>query len=83
MTGASTIQIRQWNDSELLAFLNTNAIEYRLIGDHMFIIHTADGNVAAGLGDWLTLRSDGAVAVKRGDRARLAAANVLQMDAVD
>jgi hypothetical protein len=68
MTVASTIQIRQWNDPELLAFFNVNAVEYRLVGDHMFIIHSADGNVAAGLGDWLTLGADGQIAVTRASR---------------
>ncbi len=68
MTGAPTIQIRQWNDPELLAFFNANAVDYRLVGDHMFIIHCAEGNVAAGLGDWLTLDADGQIAVTRAPR---------------
>jgi hypothetical protein len=71
MSDDPRLQIHQTNDPEILEFFNTHAIEFRLIGDHLFVIRGRDADLAAGPGDWLTIASDGAVEVTRGyDAAR-------------
>ena len=68
-TVGSRIQVRQYNDPELLGFLNEYRVEYDLIGDHLFIVHTRKMDLAAGPGDWLVVEADGEVDVQRGDYA--------------
>ncbi len=63
----SQIQIHQYNDSEILEFFNTHRVDYDLIGDHLFIIHSRSGDLGAGLGDWLVAGPDNEVDVERGD----------------
>jgi len=63
------LQIHQYNDPELLEFFIKYAVEYDLAGDHLFIIHGRESDLAAGPGDWLVARPDGAVDVERGDYA--------------
>jgi len=69
---AGRVQIHQYNDPEILGFFNAHRVEYRLIGDHLFIIHGRRGDVAVGPGDWLAIAADGEVEVRRGDYARRA-----------
>ncbi len=66
------LQIHQYNDPEILEFFNTHRVDFRLVGDHLFIVRTRHGDVAAGPGDWLALCADGMVEVERGDYARRA-----------
>jgi hypothetical protein len=66
------VQIHQYNDPEILAFFNAHGVQYRLIGDHLFIIRGRGGDVSAGPGDWLAISADGEVEVQRGDYARRA-----------
>ena len=68
-TVASRIQVRQYNDPELLGFFNAYGVEYDLIGDHLFIIRSRKTDLAAGPGDWLVVGADGEVEVERGDYA--------------
>ena len=65
----SRIQVRQYNDPELLGFFNEYGVEYDLIGDHLFIIHGRKRDLAAGPGDRLVVRPDREVDVERGDYA--------------
>ena len=64
------VQIRQHNDPEVLEFLNAHGVEYRLIGDHLFIIRGRKRDLAAGPGDWLAISADGEIKTQRGDYAR-------------
>ena len=66
------VQIHQYNDPEILEFFNAHRVQYRLIGDHLFIVRSRGRDVAAGPGDWLAISSDGEVEVQRGDYARRA-----------
>ena len=66
------VQIRQRNDPEILEFFNAHRVEYRLIGDHLFIIRGRRGDMAVRPGDWLVLAADGEVEVRPGDDARRA-----------
>lgn len=66
------VQIHQYNDPEILEFLNEHHVQYRLLGDHLFVIRCSEGDVGAGPGDWLTVAVDGDVEVKHGDQARRA-----------
>jgi hypothetical protein len=66
------VQIHQYNDSEILEFFNAHRVEYRLIGDHLFIVRGRAGDVAAGPGDWLTISADGEVELQRGNHAHRA-----------
>ena len=50
---ASRIQVRQYNDPDLLGFFNEYGVEYDLIGDHLCIIRTRKMDLPAGPGDWL------------------------------
>ena len=63
------IQIHQYNDPEILEFINGHGVEFRLVGDHLFIIRSRRRDLAAGPGDWLVVASDGEVEVERGDYA--------------
>ncbi len=63
------LQIHQYNDPEILAFFIQYAVDYDLAGDHLFIIHGRESDLAAGPGDWLVARPDGEVGVVRGDYA--------------
>ena len=63
------VQIHQYNDPAVLEFFIKSAVEYRLVGDHLFIIRSRGRDVAAGPGDWLVVRPDGEVAIERGDYA--------------
>jgi hypothetical protein len=72
MTG-STLQIHQSNDSEILEFFNVHEIDFRLIGDHLFVIRCREGDAGAGPGDWLYVAPDGSVGVTPGDDAPRAA----------
>jgi hypothetical protein len=44
-------------------------VEYRLAGDHLFIIRSRNSELAAGPGDWLVAGPSGEVEVERGDYA--------------
>ena len=63
------VQVHQYNDSEILEFFNRHGVEFRLVGDHVFIIRSRKSELAAGPGDWLVARPDGEVDVQRGDYA--------------
>ena len=63
------VQIHQYNDPEVLEFFIKNGVEYRLLGDHLFIIRGRESELAAGPGDWLVAGPDGEVEVERGDYA--------------
>ena len=65
----SRIQVRQYNDPEVLGFFTEYGVEYDLIGDHVFIIRSRKRDLAAGPGDWLVVGPDGEVDVERGDYA--------------
>jgi hypothetical protein len=69
---ARRVQIHQSNDPEILEFFNAHRLEYRVIGDHLFIIRGRGGDVPVGPGDWLAVAADGEVEVRRGDYARRA-----------
>lgn len=66
------VQIHQYNDPEILEFFNGYGVEFRLVGDHLFVIRSRERDVAAGPGDWLVASPDGEVEVERGDYARRA-----------
>jgi hypothetical protein len=66
----SRVQIHQYNDPEILEFLNAHGVEYRLLGDHLFVIRTRGHELAAGPGDWLVTSARGDVFVQPGDYAR-------------
>ena len=68
----SRVQIHQYNDPEILEFFNGQGIEFRLVGDHLFIIRSRHRDVAAGPGDCFVVAPDGEVEVERGDYARRA-----------
>ena len=63
------VQVHQYNDSEILEFFNRHGVEFRLVGDHLFIIRSRKSDLAAGPGDWLVAGPDGEVDVQRGDYA--------------
>jgi hypothetical protein len=63
------IQIHQYNDPEILEFFIKYGVEYRLVGDHLFIIRSRRSELAAGPGDWLVAGPSGEVEVERGDYA--------------
>ena len=69
---AGRVQIHQCNDPEILEFFNAYRVEYRLIGDHLFIIRGRRGDLPVGPGDWLVIAADGEVHVRPGDDARRA-----------
>jgi hypothetical protein len=62
-------QIHQYNDPEILEFFIRYGVEYRLVGDHLFIIRIRNEDIAAGPGDWLFVGPDGGVEVERGEYA--------------
>jgi hypothetical protein len=66
------VQMHQYNDPEILEFFNGYGVEFRLVGDHLFVIRSRERDVAAGPGDWLVVAPDGEVEVERGDYARRA-----------
>jgi hypothetical protein len=66
------VQIHQYNDPEILGFFNGHGVEFRLAGDHMFIIRSRERDLAAGPGDWFVVAPDGEVEVERGDYAHRA-----------
>lgn len=75
MNVSARVQIHQYNDPEVLEFLNGNGITYRMAGDHLFILRGARRELAAGPGDWLAVTPSGELEVIAGDyalRARLA-----------
>ena len=72
MTVIPRVQIHQYNDSEILAFFNGSGADFRLLGDHLFVIHSRGRDAAAGPGDWLVVAPDGEVDVEPGDYRRLA-----------
>ncbi|MGB0093761.1 MAG: hypothetical protein WBP81_14675 [Solirubrobacteraceae bacterium] len=61
------VQIHQYNDSEILEFFTRHRVEFRLVGDHLFVIRCGRRDVAAGPGDWLVAAPSGEVEVDRGD----------------
>jgi len=63
------VQIHQYNDPEILEFFIKYGVEYRLVGDHLFVIRSSSSERAAGPGDWLVAGPDGEVEVERGDYA--------------
>jgi len=63
------VQIHQYNDPEVLEFFNGHGVEFRLVGDHLFIIRSRERDLAAGPGDWLVAAPGGEVEVERGDYA--------------
>ena len=69
-TSFSGVQIHQYNDPQILEFMNGHGVEFRLVGDHLFIIRSRKGDVAAGPGDWLLVAPDGEIEVERGDYLR-------------
>lgn len=64
---SNRVQIHQYNDPEILEFLIKYRVEYHLVGDHLFVIHNRNAEIAAGPGDWLVTGADGEVEVERGD----------------
>jgi hypothetical protein len=66
------VQIHQYNDPEILEFFNAHHVEYRLVGDHLFIVRGPRGDAAAGPGDWLTVSAEGEIEVQPGDYGRRA-----------
>jgi len=72
MTVVPRVQIHQYNDPEILGFFNRHGVEFRLVGDHLFIIRTRERDLVAGPGDWLAVAPDGEVQVERGNYAELA-----------
>jgi hypothetical protein len=66
------VQIHQYNDPEILEFFNEHRVQYRLLGDHLFVIRSRGRDLAAGPGDWLRTAADAEVEVQRGDYARRA-----------
>jgi hypothetical protein len=66
------VQIRQYNDPEILEFLNRHRVQYRLLGDHLFVIRSRGSDLAAGPGDWLTCTPTGQVEIRPGEYARRA-----------
>ncbi len=64
MDAGSRVQIRQTNDWEILSFFNTYDVQYRLTGDHLFVIHGRERDLHAGPGDWLSIGPDGDVHVE-------------------
>jgi len=66
---SNRVQIHQYNDPEILEFFMRHGVEYRLVGDHLFIIRGRESELAAGPGDWLVAGPDGEVEVERGDYA--------------
>ena len=69
------VQIHQYNDPEILEVLNAHQIDFRMAGDHLFILRGASRELAAGPGDWLAITPGGELEVISGDyalRARLA-----------
>ncbi len=74
----SHVEIHQYNDPEILEFLNGHRVEHRLVGDHLFVIRERGCDVAAGPGDRLTIAADGEVEVHRGDDAHRAQRAILK-----
>jgi hypothetical protein len=72
MEPSRRVQIHQYNDPEILEFLNDHRVQYRLLGDHLFVVRCRGRDVAAGPGDWLTTTPVGEVEVRHGDYARRA-----------
>ncbi len=72
------VEIHQYNDPEILEFLNEHRVEYRLVGDHLFVIRERGCDVAAGPGDRLMIAADGEVEVHRGDYAQRAQRAILK-----
>lgn len=66
------VQIHQYNDPEILEFFNRHRVQYRVVGDHLFIIRAGGREIAAGPGDSLTTSASGAIEVRRGDYLRRA-----------
>lgn len=69
MNVIARVQIHQYNDPEILEFFIRHRVEFRLVGDHLFIIRSRKRDVAAGPGDWLVAAPGGEVEVERGDYA--------------
>ena len=69
MKAIPRVQIHQYNDPEILEFFNAHEVEFRLVGDHLFVIRSRSTDLAAGPGDWLVVGPDGEVDVERGDYA--------------
>jgi len=61
------VQIHQYNDPEILEFFNGHGVDFRLVGDHLFVIRTRTGELPAGPGDWLAVGPDGEVQVEWGN----------------
>ncbi len=78
MESGQHVQIHQYNDPEILEFFTEHRVQYRLVGDHLFIIRSHGHDVAAGPGDWLSATADGEVDVHRGDYARRAQQAILR-----
>jgi hypothetical protein len=66
MDAMQRLQIHQYNDPEILEFFNAHGVDYRLVGDHLFVIRSRSSEVAAGPGDWLVVAQDGAIDIERG-----------------
>ncbi len=65
----SGVRIRQYNDPEILEFFNKHGVQYRLLGDHLFVIRSGGRDLAAGPGDRLSIAADGQVQIQHGDYA--------------
>lgn len=72
------VEIHQYNDPEILEFLNAHRVPYRLVGDHLFIIGARGCDLAAGPGDRLTIAADGEIDVHHGDYAQRAQRAILE-----
>ena len=48
MNVIARVQIHQYNDPEILEFFIRHRVEFRLVGDHLFIIRSRKRDVAAG-----------------------------------
>ncbi len=47
------VQIRGDNDNELLSFLNEHVVPFEMVGDHVILIHTLEGDMKADPLDWI------------------------------
>jgi hypothetical protein len=64
------IQIRQYNDRQIVEFFESHWVDFRQVGDHLFIIDSRGEEVRARPGDWLVVAADGQVEVERGGYSR-------------
>jgi len=66
------VEIHQYNDPEILEFFNAHQVDFRLVGDHLFVVQAGGRDVAVGPGDALVVTPNGEVRVEPGDYRRRA-----------